>query len=247
MNQAEFSLRTPVDSTLTLAQAILIYAGRSGGVLATVHDIEDVDGDPVLGAGQGVTPRAATDMARALCEGVAHGGFLPETVLYLDGDLIVWWVPPADRHVAFRVGAEHAEAFGGAQRGEQVPHPGLVFAASNAVWRAWAVKGRARPTLGTAIYQAPYFNVDSYGNVCQGSVQVPGGTTAARLDAWNDAFFRSYFTHPNVAGRLVSYRGGAYRLWRDLLDGKYRRFPERVLVATGTTLADLLSLKGDLP
>lgn len=241
MNQAEFSLRTPSDSTLALTQAILLYKGRSGGVLATVHGIEDVDGEPVIGAGQAVTPRAATEMARVLCKGVAHGGFLPETVLYLDGDLIVWWLPPAQRHVVFRVGAEHAEAFGGAERGETVPHPGLVFAASSRIWRVWAVKGRARPTPASAIYQAPYFNVDKHGNVCQGSAQVPNGTTAEKLGAWNDAFFRSYFTHPNVARKLVAYRGGVYRFWHDLLDSKHGSFPQRALVATGTTLGALLS------
>lgn len=45
MNQAQFSIRTPSDSTLTLAQAVLIYKGRSGNVLATLHAIEDADGD----------------------------------------------------------------------------------------------------------------------------------------------------------------------------------------------------------
>lgn len=241
MTQAEFQLRTPSDSTLELAQAILIYKGRSGNVLATVHGIEDVDGEPVIGAGQAVTPRAALELSRALCKGIAHGGFLPENVLYVDGDLIVWWVPPATRHVVFRVDAQHAGDFGGAERGEAVPQPGVVFAASSRVWRVWAVKGAVRPTPDSTLYQAPYFNVNDHGDICQGSVQVPNGTTAEKLAAWNDAFFRSYFTHPNVRRKLVAYRGGAYRLWRDLLDGRHRRFPERALIATEATLGRLLA------
>ncbi|MCE4369731.1 PRTRC system protein B [Xanthomonas hortorum] len=243
MNQAQFSIRTPSgDSELTLAQAVLIYKGRSGSVLATLHDVEQVDGEPVIGSGKAVTSRAALEMARALGRQIGHSGFLPDTALYADGDLLVWWAPPARRHTMFRADPSHAEALGGRERGETVPHPGLVFAASSRVWRVWAVKGSARPTLATPLYRAPFFNVYGDGAICRGNVQMPKGTTTEKIEAWNDAFFRSYFSHPNVTEKLVRYRGGAYRLWRDLLDGRHARFPERALVATGTTLGELLSL-----
>jgi len=242
MNQAEFFIRAPSAGTAHLRRAVLIYDGQQGGALATVHDIEDVDGEPVIGAGQAMTPRAAMDLARALLKRAAHGGFLPETVLYMESDLIVWWVPPARRHIAFNVGAGQAEAFGGRESGEAVPHPGLVFAASGRIWRVWAVKGKARPTPATALYQAPYFNVDVQGSICQGNAPVPEGTTVEKIEAWNDAFLHSYFTHPNGPGRLVHYRGGAYAFWRDMLDGRFRRFPERVLVDVKTTLGRLLGL-----
>ena len=242
MNQAEFSIRTPSDSALQLVQAVLIYKGRSGGVLATLHQVGDVDGEVVIGAGKAVTPRAALDMARALGKDIAHGGFLPETVLYVDGDLLLWWAPPARRHIMFRVDAAHAETMGGQERGETVSHPGLVFAVSSKVWGVWAVKGETRPTPATPLFQAPYFNVYGNGAICQGNVEVPKGTTAEKIGAWNAAFFRSYFSHPNVQTKLVKYRGGAYRLWRDLLDGKHKRFPERALVSVNTTLGALLGL-----
>lgn len=243
MNEAKFSIQAPTSGTVTLRRAVLIYEGQRGGALATVHKVEEVDGEPVIGVGQAMTPRAAMELAKALLKRAAHGGFLPETVLYMDGDLIVWWVPPARRHIAFRVGAEHAEGFGGIERGETVPHPGLVFAASSRVWRVWAVKGASRPTLDTAIYQAPYFNVDVRGGICQGNAPVPEGTTVEKITAWTEAFTRSYFTHPNGPGRLVTYRGGVYAFWRDMLDGRFRRFPEKVLVDVKTTLAQLLGMK----
>lgn len=242
MNQAEFFIQAPSAGTVRLRRAVLIYDGQQGSALATVHDIEDVDGEPVIGAGQAMTPRAAMGLARALLKRAAHGGFLPDTVLYMEGDLIVWWVPPARRHISFAVDSKQAEAFGGRERGEVVPHPGLVFAASGRLWRVWAVKGKARPTPATALYQAPYFNVDVQGNICQGNAPVPEGTTVEQIEAWNDAFLRSYFTHPNGPGRLVNYRGGAYAFWRDLLDGRFQRFPERVLVDVKTTLGRLLGL-----
>ena len=243
MNEAEFFIQAPSAGTVHLRRAVLIYDGQQGSALATVHDIEDVDGEAVICAGQAMTPRAAMDLAKALLKRAAHGGFLPETALYMDGDAIVWWVPPTRRHIAFRVEDEHAEAFGGRERGETVPHPGLVFAASGRVWRVWAVKGAGRPTPATPLYQAPYFNVDAQGNICRGNAPVPEGTTVEKIAAWNDAFLRSYFTHPNGAGKLVRYRSGAYAFWRDLLDGRFQRFPERVLVDVKTTLGRMLGLK----
>ena len=104
----------------------------------------------------------------------------------------------------------------------------------------WAVKGSRRPTPKTALFQAPFFNVDGHGHICQGNAPVPEGTTVEKIGAWNDAFLRSYFTHPNVAGKLLRYRGGSYAFWRDMLDQRFTRFPERVLVDAKTTLGQLL-------
>ena len=237
MNEADFEIRTQTDGVLRLDQAVLIYRGASDSALATVHKIEEVDGQPVILAGQTMTPRAAIQLARALSKRVAHRGFLPETVLYMDGDVLLWWVPPGTRHIVFR-----APELGAPERGESVPHPGLVFAASSAVWKVWAVKGKHRPTLQSALFQAPYFNVYEHGDICRGNVQAPDGTTAEKIDAWNAAFFGSFFTHPNVNGKLVRYRGGSYAFWRDMLDGKFKRFPERVLVNGKTTLGKLLGV-----
>jgi PRTRC genetic system protein B len=83
------------------------------------------------------------------------------------------------------------------------------------------------------------------GAICRGNVQVPEGTTTEKIAAWNTAFLGSYFTHPNGKGRLVRYRGGAYSFWRDMLNGKFQRFPERVLIDAQTTLGALLGLEGE--
>ncbi len=243
MNQADFSIHAPTDGVLKLDQAVLIYRGASGSALATVHEVENIDGEPVIGAGRAMTARSALALARALLKRAAHGGFLPDNVLFVAGDLILWWVRPAVRHVAFRVSERDVALLGAAERGESVPHPGLVFAASNREWRVWAVKGSQRPTLATSLFQAPYFNVDANGHICQGSVPKPDGTTAEKIDAWNDAFFHSYFTHPNVAAKLLRYPGGSYAFWRAMLDRRFARFPQRVLVPMDTTLGALLGMK----
>src|SRR5438132_13997735 len=75
---------------------------------------------------------------------------------------------------------------------------------------------------------------------CESFVGVPEGPTAEKIDNWNEAFFGSFFTHPNVRKNLVKYRGGAYKLWTDMLDGKFAHFPERVLVPVKATLGQLL-------
>jgi len=243
MNEAEFHIHAPTDGVLALDAAVLIYRGASGGALATLHDVHHLDGEAVIGAGQPMTARKGIELSKALLKRVSHGGFLPTNVLYMDGDLILWWESPARRHIAFRVDEGHVDLMGGRERGEAVPHPGLVFAASSRVWSVWAVKGRERPTPATALHQAPYFNVNGQGQICQGSVPRPEGTTAEKIGAWNDAFFRSYFTHPNVAGTLVKHRGGAYAFWRDMLDGRFDRFPERALVPVKSTLGALLGMK----
>jgi PRTRC genetic system protein B len=245
MNEANFRIHTPSDGVFTLDAAVLIYRGGQRDALATLHDVHYVDGQAVIGAGQPMTSRKAIELSRALLKRVAHGGFLPENVLYVDGELMVWWEPPARRHVAFRVDEGHADLFGGKERGETVPHPGLVFAASSRVWSVWAVKGRKRPTPETALYQAPYFNVNGRGQICQGSVPRPEGTAIEKTGAWNDAFFRSYFTHPNVAGKLVKHPDGAYAFWRDMLNGRFERFLQRVLVSIESTLCQLLGMKGN--
>src|ERR1035437_2468687 len=100
-----------------------------------------------------------------------------------------------------------------------LPHPGLVFAACSKVWSVWAVKGDHRPRPDSMLYQAPYFNVWDGGRICQGNVEVPDGTTAEKIDAWNAAFFNSFFTHPNIHKNLAKYRGGAYKFWKDMLAG----------------------------
>jgi PRTRC genetic system protein B len=243
MNQALFRIHTPRSSTVSLQRAVLIYGERPrDAMLATVHNIEDVAGEAVIGPGRAMSARDAHTLAASLCRHAVPGGFLPETALFIQGDTLLWWVPPARRHIAFRT-PEHAGQMGGAERGETVSHPGLVFAASPRFWRVWAVKGAKRPTPATALYQAPYFNVNSQGCICQGNVTVPEGATADRIGAWNDAFFRSYFTHPNHPGKLVRYHGGAYAFWRDMLDGKYKRFPERVLIDLKMSLGALLGMK----
>ena len=48
------------------------------------------------------------------------------------------------------------------------------------------------------------------------------------MSHWERNFWASAFTQPNHA-KVVNYKGGLHAFSNDLLDGKFRKFPERVL------------------
>lgn len=238
MANATFQLELQDAANLRLEQAILIY--RSHGVrevrtFASIHRVELDDGHPSILAGKPVIPRAARRLADALTSGTASTGFLPGNVLYADGDTLVWWVPPQRRHIVIRCAEAH---FG--ERGAIVPHPALVFMVSGGQWMVWAIKGRKRPTPETPVWRAPYFNVGADGSICRGNVATPTGAMIDKIAAWEDAFFRSYFTHPNVPNGLVHHTGGAYAFWAEMIDVPPASFPQRVLVRAGAQLGDLV-------
>src|SRR5260221_11889084 len=108
MNQAEFHIRTEHDSVLALQQAVLIYRGAQGSAFATVHDVEEVNGEATILAGKSMTPRAAIMLARDLAKGIRHGGVTPETVLYQERDRWRGWRGRAMRHTAVPAGGRGA-------------------------------------------------------------------------------------------------------------------------------------------
>jgi PRTRC genetic system protein B len=240
MPQAQFHLHLHNAANLMLTQAILVYRACGGGTetaYASVHEVTVHGVRATIQAGKPVTPRAALHLAHAIAPRTAHVGYLPGNVLYADGDTLVWWNPPQLRHIAFRC----ADSMLG-ERSAVVAHPALVFMVSGTKWLVWAHKGRNRPLPDSPMWQAPYFNVGADGTICRGNVATPGGSTTDKIDAWEDAFFRSYFTHPNRPKGLVRHAGGAYAFWLQMIEQQVRRFPLRALVATGTTLAELVAL-----
>lgn len=235
--QATFKVQAPRAASYLLAEAVLIY--RESGTshpraYVSIHAVEVADGRPVILAGKPMTPRAAHQLARELCRQTSVGAaYLDGRTLYRTPDLLVWWQPAASRHIAFR-----CEELG--ERGEVVPHPSLVFAVSAKGWWVWALRGTKRPDGGTKLYRAPYFNVNDSGAICQGSTVVPSGDASGRIDAWNDAFFGSFFTHPSGT-KTVRHPSGAHAFWKSMLEQPPSRFPANQLLPTGATLADTIA------
>jgi PRTRC genetic system protein B len=243
-----------------LRRAVLVYFPelpgdhdfnrRPAGVYATVHDVAQGKRGPAIGAGEPATKEACADLARALGAASSLSGFVPPNLLYMGARTLAWWRPPGVATMHFnaekdaagdqREDKTHAKALG--KRGGRAPQPGLVFIVTPGDWYVYAVPGTARPDADTKILRAPYFNVWSGGRICTGNVKLPETLSPAALAAYEQAFFGSEFTHPNVHGRerLVNHPGGSYAFWRELLDQPPAAFPARALVATKRTLGQLI-------
>lgn len=240
MANAQLHLHLHNAASLMLAQAILIYRAHrngNGSAYASVHEVALQGGRCVILAGKPATPRAVLRLAHAIAPSTAHAGYLPGSVLYADGDKLVWWLPPQQRHIAFRC----ADPVLG-ERSGVVPHPALVFMVAGSTWLVWAHKGRTRPAPDSPLWQAPYFNVGADGAICRGNAATPSGSTTDKIGAWEDAFFRSYFTHPNRAKGLVRHPGGAHAFWLQMIEQQVARFPQRALVPAGATLGELVAM-----
>jgi len=138
--------------------------------------------------------------------------------------------------------------FGGADQearklnGLLFPHPALVFkvAGKDLFVRAMATCLRPRPE--THLKTAPYWNTDSRGLVCAGSMRVPEFSDVASIPSFEAAYFQSEFTHAAGAVRLTSHPGGFIGLWIGLAGKK--TFPVRHLTDASETLQEFVA-RGD--
>jgi PRTRC genetic system protein B len=229
------SVRFQANQSYRLTNAVLVYQdAQRKPAFVSVHDVGSDDGNrPVIQAGVPASKSGLLALMRILD---------PETLL-----------KPAHQAGACarrRIGilrlVQRPQGQAGLVRlqgtwgahGSRVPCPGLVFVVTTKAWKVFAYKGRQRPDAETPLFVAPFFNVWNTGRSASG---VPGCRKAIRCttsEAWEEAFFRSYFTHPNIhtPRGLTRYRAGPFALWRDLLDGRLTHFPTRTLVSTGWTL-----------
>ncbi len=237
--QAQISLSST--TSFELREALLVYrsdrdSNRMGtSAFVTKHGVKfDQAGIPALEAG---TPIHQSDIFTLIeqLRGALPVEFLPANVLVLTQETIVWWVPSSVRPMFYakEKGREVAEL-----SGKRFPQPGLIFRVQGGSLDVRAVAGNARPGQGTALYRAPYWNVNDNGDVCLGTARVPRSITVDSLPLWENAFFESEFTHPNAAHKLTEHSGGFVGLWKSLV-GK-RRFPVEYLADAGETLGQFI-------
>lgn len=234
-------VNSKASETMKLSKAILLYTGARSSY-ATVNDVlTSADGTVQIGVGKAATSESVGELAKLLVNNVRMGGYLPETVLSVGLSSVVWWCKPQKRRrIWFKTSNDQL----GTRSGETA-HPGLVFSVSEEGWSVWAVKGNKRPTPETKLYQAPYFNVWKGGRICTGNILCPDAYTHESLMQWEEAFFGTFFTHPNVHApdKLVDFDGGSHAFWKSQLDSTESKFPEIVLVSAKITLAGLLERK----
>lgn len=231
-----------------LQQAILLYGAtsHSGSIsYATIHPVDTAEGDasPVIRAGRPVDKVALREVVAGLLDASrVRSGVLPDNILSIGPDFVVWWERPCERTYYFdcRRGPEGSDAASVGKRAGKGFVPGLVFVAKNQSMMVFAVKGSERPTLDTPLFHAPLMNVWVDGRVCTGSMPLPDSTMAESVATWSRSFWESNFSHPNHA-KVVKYKGGIHAFTNDLLDGKFKKFPDRILQPIkGRTLGGLV-------
>ncbi|WP_157384680.1 PRTRC system protein B [Thauera sp. 27] len=220
--------------------AVLLY-GQHRPSYVSVHEVaEQHDGSLRIGVGTPATMSGLRELFDQLDPSrKVRPVFFEANVLSQGPGWLVWWMKPQTRRVWF-------DGSGFKDESAEVPHPGLVFAVSALGWQVFAVGGKGRPRPGTKLYQVPYFNVWEGGRICTGTARTPEGAKAQEPKAWEDAFFLSRFSHPNIheANKLVKYRGGPVKFWKAMLKGKFKSFPTETLVETNWTVSNLLESIG---
>jgi len=232
-------LRIGDNRTFALKQAVLLYQDGSRA-FATLHEVKHRTNEaPYLCAGQSVTTGFLETLAKGLGASMA-AEVLPEYVLARTPDLILWWSRARPRLMFF--GEGNAETM--ALNGKMYPHPALVFMIEGRELFVRALAENRRPSAKTRLCNAPYWNTDSHGRVCLGSMRVPDETGVASLEGWESAYFASEFTHPSGAVRLTTHPGGFLGLWSSLA-GRKRAFPVKSLAESKQTLKEFVERRGE--
>jgi PRTRC genetic system protein B len=221
-----------------LSEAVLVYRAGGGGAFASFHQVKQADdGVPYLAPGESLTTAFVRTLAQGLGAQVKPEIF-PDNVLVRTPDTLVWWSRPQSRVMFFGGTDQEARKINGLV----FPHPALIFKVLSKDLFVRAMVTTSRPGPETPLKTAPYWNTDSRGLVCAGSMRVPESSDITSMPAWVDGYFQSEFTHAAGAVRLTSHPGGFIGLWRNLAGKK--RFPVRYLTDAGETLQEFVA-RGD--
>jgi PRTRC genetic system protein B len=232
-------LRIGDNRTFSLKQAVLVYQDGTRA-FATLHEVKCRPNEaPYLCAGQSVTTGFLQTLAKGL--GASVGAeVLPEHVLARTPELIAWWSGAQPRLMFFGDGNDEAKKL----NGKMFPHPALVFMIHGRELFVRALAEDCRPTADTRLRNAPYWNTDSAGQVCLGTMRVPEEKSVGSLPGWESAYFASEFTHPSGAVRLSTHPGGFLGLWSNLA-GRKQSFPVKFLADSKQTLQEFVQRRGE--
>lgn len=225
-----------------LSAAVLIYTDPvQRHAFATKHDVTKHDGRPIIRPGTPFTDQDYKALVQALAPAEQpRVQWNDPRVLARGLGRMIWWSAPRARSLFFKKSHYNAGTFEG--RGV-CQCPGLVFMATQGRLYIYAFKGQGSPTRETNLFQAPFFNVWSRGQVCVGNADVPKDDRSDDLDAWERMFFGSHFTHPNFTQKdRLTVGVEPTRFWQDQVKQPAPDFPEHVLFDLGLTIEDLLEV-----
>lgn len=225
---------------LVLKRAILLYENQRAGprngqqAFASLHTVAQGAEGPTIEPGVPLTKAALQQALTSLNPSAAKGLELIHERLLISSKHVQCWWRPAQLTTVFFNNKEIGVTSG------KTPQPALIFVRKGNELRVFACVTTQRPDRNTRLYFAPYMNIWSSHTLCMGNLSAPRGEMAHKIEVWEDLFFNSTFTHPNHAKPC---KGNVFKLWQDLLAGKYRTFPKKVLIETNLTLGDILKGK----
>lgn len=218
---------------LVLKGALLIYQGGDRSFV-TWHEAkrESEEGTPYLGEAHEITTAFVHELAAGLGSQIPVE-ILPANVLVRTAETLVWWTPRAIRTLFFFNNNGQASL----SLNKRYPQPALVWRVSGRDLWVRALRSNRRPSAETQLMIAPYWNVDGEnGWTCQGSMRSPDETGIRAIEAWEEAFFRSEFTHQTGALRLTTHPLGFFGLWEAA--GEHGLFPAKYLIPAKQTLME---------
>lgn len=225
-----------------LSAAVLIYTNPvTRHAFATKHEVANNPGRPIIRPGAPFTETDYKALVSALAPAVQpQMRWRDQRLLAIGLGRMIWWTPPKKRPLFFKKSSHNSKTFDG--RG-LCPCPGFVFMSTERSLYVYAVKGDTAPGQGTALFQAPFFNVWSSGQVCVGNANVPHEDQREDLDAWERMLFGSHFTHPNFTQKdRLTVGIDPADFWKAQVAAPGSRFPEEVLFNVKLTVGDLLSV-----
>jgi len=148
-------------------------------------------------------------------ERVNFSGIYPESLLsfsemYGGTYNMLWYSPAQIRPIFFNKGLHITSG--------KAWVPNVLFRVKQDTLYVFALADGTRPTNETALFHAPFHNVDERGAVCLGSAkaQKPKDKTFASLiKYWEDLFWLSEFSH--LAGKFNPIKGNLNVTWNKLI------------------------------
>lgn len=241
MSDCSIEVRSGMEESLLQATTgILIYEGQGHGTMdafATVHSVAlDKQGQPFFLAGRPITRETLLTLSEKLMPDASYD-FLPPEILAVGSNWMVWWAEARTRTLFFDTQGD--DPIG--KCSVKAPLPALVFAVKDDQFFVFALSRNERPIPGSSLFMAPLYNLWTSGKLCQGSARRPDRSGLTAIRQWEDMLFVSAFTHPNQdADKLTCHPKGLTGLWQDIVAGKWKRFPVKLLASANITLADLV-------
>lgn len=221
--------------------ALLIYEDRDckTSVYVESYNIDD-NGFPING--HPLSSKESRSLVKALDTSgdsrrsyLKPKGLLAENILFINpesGGFALWYTPEQQAGLLFRenLGIPCGMAW----------IPPLLWKATKESLYVYALQDTGKPTLKSALYDAPFFNLYKDGKVCMGTVKLKFKEDCNLEDfteQWQYYFFNSYFSH--LLQQRSPVKGNVVSLWQSLVCTD-TKFPLEVLTKNDITLKDLI-------